>query len=178
MKFIVFAALSLTLATTHTFAQTNAGEQKSDKNLPFTITQVTSLRLPWRIAFLPDGRMLITEKVGGLLLLTQQGEKTPVANVPDVLWKGQGGMLGVYTLAVLRQRPQHLSDLLRAGRRRLESRARPCAIENRTVTQQASKPPGHLARWGARARWAVRRSHRLLARQQISSSSPLATGSA
>ena len=97
MKFIVFAALSLALATTHTFAQTNAGEQKSDKNQPFTITQVTSLRLPWRIAFLPDGRMLITEKVGGLVLLTQQGEKTPVANVPDVLWEGQGGMLGVYT---------------------------------------------------------------------------------
>jgi glucose/arabinose dehydrogenase/cytochrome c551/c552 len=40
--------------------------------------------------------MLITEKVGGLSLVTQQGVKTPVANVPAVLWEGQGGMLGVY----------------------------------------------------------------------------------
>jgi glucose/arabinose dehydrogenase len=40
--------------------------------------------------------MLITEKVGALQLVTQQGEKTPVTNVPAVLWQGQGGMLGVY----------------------------------------------------------------------------------
>ena len=77
-------------------AQVNAGEQKSDPHLPFTVTQIATLSLPWKIAFLPDGRMLITEKVGGLQLVTQQGAKTPVANVPAVLWKGQGGMLGVY----------------------------------------------------------------------------------
>ena len=41
--------------------------------------------------------MLITEKVGPLWLVTQHGEKTPVANVPKVLSQGQGGMLGVYT---------------------------------------------------------------------------------
>jgi glucose/arabinose dehydrogenase/cytochrome c551/c552 len=40
--------------------------------------------------------MLITEKVGGLWLVTQQGAKTPVANIPAVLWQGQGGMLGVF----------------------------------------------------------------------------------
>lgn len=40
--------------------------------------------------------MLITEKVGGLWLVTQQGAKTPVANIPAVLFKGQGGMLGVF----------------------------------------------------------------------------------
>ncbi len=60
------------------------------------MTQVTTLNLPWRIAFLPDGRMLITEKVGPVWVVTQQGEKTPVANVPAVLAKGQGGMLGIY----------------------------------------------------------------------------------
>jgi len=60
------------------------------------MVQVTTLNLPWRIAFLPDGRMLITEKVGALWLITQQGAKTPVANLPASLWKGQGGMLGVF----------------------------------------------------------------------------------
>jgi glucose/arabinose dehydrogenase len=40
--------------------------------------------------------MLITEKVGGLWLVTQQGAKTPVTNIPAVEFKGQNGMLGVY----------------------------------------------------------------------------------
>ena len=96
MKHLAIAGLFLTMASSGASAQVNAGEQKSDTNLPFTVTQVTTLSLPWKIAFLPDGRMLITEKVGGLELVTQQGAKTPVANVPAVLWKGQGGMLGVY----------------------------------------------------------------------------------
>jgi glucose/arabinose dehydrogenase/cytochrome c551/c552 len=96
MKHLAIAGLLLAMGAGSAAAQVNAGEQKSDPNLPFTITQVTTLSLPWRIAFLPDGRMLITEKTGGLELVTQQGEKTPVANVPAVLWEGQGGMLGVY----------------------------------------------------------------------------------
>ncbi len=40
--------------------------------------------------------MLITEKVGPVWLVTQQGAKTPVTNVPAVLAKGQGGMLGIF----------------------------------------------------------------------------------
>lgn len=96
MKHFAIAGLFLAMASSGVSAQVNAGEQTSDPNLPFTVTQITTLSLPWKIAFLPDGRMLITEKIGDLMLVTQQGEKTPVANVPAVLWKGQGGMLGVY----------------------------------------------------------------------------------
>src|SRR5471030_438832 len=40
--------------------------------------------------------MPITEKVGPVWLVTQQGAKTPVENVPAVLYQGQGGMLGVF----------------------------------------------------------------------------------
>ena len=54
------------------------------------------LETPWGMAFLPDGRMLITEKPGPVWLVTQQGAKTPVANVTAVLHQGQGGMLGVF----------------------------------------------------------------------------------
>jgi aldose sugar dehydrogenase len=96
MKHLAMAGLCLAAASSVVWAQVNAGEQKSDTNLPFNVTEITTLKLPWRIAFLPDGRMLITEKVGGLELVTQQGAKTPIANVPEVLWRGQGGMLGVY----------------------------------------------------------------------------------
>jgi len=96
MKQIAIAGLCLAMAASGASAQVNAGEQKSDPSLPFNMEKVTTLSLPWKIAFLPDGRMLITEKIGGLQLVTQQGDKTPVTGIPAVLWHGQGGMLGVY----------------------------------------------------------------------------------
>src|SRR5262245_5384167 len=96
MKTLVNATLLLTLVSVPARAQINAGELKPEASLPFTMTQVATFKLPWRVAFLPDGRMLVTEKVGPVWLVTQQGEKTPVENVPAVLWQGQGGMLGVF----------------------------------------------------------------------------------
>jgi len=96
MKHLAITGLCLAMTLSSAWAQVNAGDQKSEQNLPFTVTEVTTLRLPWRIAFLPDGRMLITEKVGGLALVSQDGAKVAVANVPAVEWKGQAGMLGVY----------------------------------------------------------------------------------
>src|SRR5712672_464444 len=95
MKFAK-AALLFILVPAAAWAQVNAGEQKPEASLPFTMTTVATFKLPWRIAFLPDGRMLITEKVGPVWLVTQQGEKMPVDNVPAVLYQGQGGMLGVF----------------------------------------------------------------------------------
>jgi len=77
-------------------AQINAGEQKSDSSLPFNMTSVATFDLPWRIAFLPDGRMLVTEKVGRLQLVTPQGAKTEVRGVPRSYYQGQNGMLGVF----------------------------------------------------------------------------------
>src|SRR6201986_1355290 len=96
MKHLAIAGLFFVMAASGVSAQVNAGEQQPEPSLPFNMVQVTTLSLPWKIAFLPDGRMLITEKTGGLQLVTQQGEKTSVANAPAVLWRGQGGMLGVY----------------------------------------------------------------------------------
>jgi glucose/arabinose dehydrogenase len=89
-------AVLTALIATGAYAQTNIGTQAPVASLPFTMTQVATFSLPWRIAFLPDGRMLITEKTGSVQLVTQSGEKTPVANVPKVLAQGQGGMLGVF----------------------------------------------------------------------------------
>ena len=97
MKAVMRGALLVAVTSAVANAQVNAGEQKPEASLPFTMTQVATFNLPWRIAFLPDGRMLITEKVGPVWLVTQDGKKTPVANVPRVLAQGQGGMLGMYT---------------------------------------------------------------------------------
>ena len=88
--------LAAGLSVTGAVAQVNAGNQKAADSVPFKMEQVTTLSWPWRIAFLPDSRMLITQKSGGLVLVTATGEKTDVANAPTVLYKGQGGFLGVY----------------------------------------------------------------------------------
>ena len=96
MKTLLKAALLMLVPCT-AHAQVNAGTLKPEPELPFTMTQVATFNRPWRIAFLPDGRMVITEKVGPVWLVTPQGEKTEIANAPKVLYQGQGGMLGVFT---------------------------------------------------------------------------------
>ena len=89
--------LLITLASATVWAQVNVGGQKSEATLPFTLTTVTTFELPWRLAFLPDGRMLVTEKVGPVWLLSPQGQKiAPVGNTPAVYWQGQNGMHGVF----------------------------------------------------------------------------------
>lgn len=59
------------------------------------ITSVaTGLDEPWAVAFLPDGRFLVTER-GGALLLFVDGKRRKLANVPKVWSQGQGGLLDV-----------------------------------------------------------------------------------
>ena len=71
--------------------------RRPEANLPFTMTTTSTFELPWRIAFLPDGRMLVTEKVGPVWLVSAEGEKiSPVGNTPAVYWQGQNGMHGVF----------------------------------------------------------------------------------
>lgn len=89
-------AFVLVLSSTAVHAQVNAGAQKPVSELPFVVTQVATFDRPWRIAFLPDDRMLVTEKSGPVWLVTPRGEKTRVANTPAVLDENQGGMLGVF----------------------------------------------------------------------------------
>ena len=103
MKTFLKTALLLLVAC-EAHAQVNAGTLTPEPELPFTMTQVATFNRPWRIAFLPDGRMLVTEKVGPVWLVTPQGEKTQIANAPAVLYQGQGGMLGVFTS------PKHATD--------------------------------------------------------------------
>ncbi|MEM9012258.1 MAG: PQQ-dependent sugar dehydrogenase [Pseudomonadota bacterium] len=56
---------------------------------------VGDLENPWAVAFLPDGRMLVTERDGRLLLATDAGATTAIAGVPDVYARAQGGLLDV-----------------------------------------------------------------------------------
>ena len=60
-------------------------------------TVVEGVDTPWGLDFLPDGRMLITEKGGALRIADAKGTlaAAPVENVPAVWSKGQGGLLDV-----------------------------------------------------------------------------------
>jgi len=62
-----------------------------------TVTAVTqrvvaTFENPWAMVFLPDGRMLVTEKPGRLQLVTQDGAKAEVSGVPAVASSGQLGL--------------------------------------------------------------------------------------
>lgn len=61
--------------------------------LPFEVDVVAAFDEPWAMAFLPDGRMLVTEKKGNLVLVTEEGQiSRPIGGVPDVDYGGQGGL--------------------------------------------------------------------------------------
>ena len=63
----------------------------SAQNLPFTVTEIADFDIPWAMAFLPDGRMLVTEQRGALKLYTPGGSSVAIRGVPQVSYGGQGG---------------------------------------------------------------------------------------
>jgi glucose/arabinose dehydrogenase len=65
---------------------------EAQSDLPFNVEPITSFDEPWALAFLPDGRMLVTEKKGRVFIVTQSGQKASVRGVPDVDYGGQGGL--------------------------------------------------------------------------------------
>jgi len=75
--------------------QTRVAEQKL--GVAFEVVPITdALKQPWGIAFLPDGRMLVTEKQGRLRIVTQAGQiSEPLTGLPQVDPRNQGGLLGV-----------------------------------------------------------------------------------
>ncbi|WP_066801410.1 PQQ-dependent sugar dehydrogenase [Sphingomonas soli] len=63
---------------------------------PFAVTEVADFDSPWAMTFLPDGRMLVTEKKGQLLLVSADGKSSKtVAGTPQVSSAGQGGLMDV-----------------------------------------------------------------------------------
>ena len=75
--------------------QTDAPERKS--NVAFDVVTVAEgLENPWGLAFLPNGKMLVTERPGRLRVVTADGKLSePVTGLPAVDARGQGGLLDV-----------------------------------------------------------------------------------
>jgi len=60
---------------------------------PFEREVITDFDEPWALAFLPDGRLLVTEKKGNLFIVARDGTRVgPVSGLPDVAYGGQGGL--------------------------------------------------------------------------------------
>ena len=86
-----------TLALALTAAGRAAAQDFTSRQGPIRVVTVASgLEHPWGLAFLPDGRMLVTERPGRLRIVTPDGQlSAPLAGVPEVWARGQGGLLDV-----------------------------------------------------------------------------------
>lgn len=64
---------------------------------PLRVVEVArGLKIPWSLAFLPDGRMLVTERPGRMRIVSADGRLSgPLAGLPKVYAEGQGGLLDV-----------------------------------------------------------------------------------
>lgn len=79
------------------FVQAAEQSIRSDKANFRVVLVSAGLEHPWAVAFLPDGRYLVTERPGRLRLIAADGrlDPRPVAGVPPVAALGQGGLLDV-----------------------------------------------------------------------------------
>ena len=84
-------------------ATAEAAERQAAAGTVSVTKVVGELDVPWALAFLPDGGFLVTERSGRLLHFDSSLRRTGVSGVPDVLDKGQGGLLD---LAVARDFPR------------------------------------------------------------------------
>ena len=82
---------------TSALAQDRSAVINSEKHSFRLVTLLPGLENPWSVAFLPDGRMLVTERAGRLRLVGQDFrlDPKPIAGLPDVVSQGQGGLFDV-----------------------------------------------------------------------------------
>jgi len=80
--------LGMPLLADHAFADEHAGFEVE--------TVAAGLEHPWSLVFLPDGRMLVSERPGRLRIVDRKGVvSAPVKGLPPIFSEGQGGLLGL-----------------------------------------------------------------------------------
>jgi aldose sugar dehydrogenase len=94
-RLLVTTAALAGLASYGAAEQTRAPAQTTKQALKVE-TYAKGLMHPWGLAFLPDGRLLVTERPGRMRLVGTDGRlSAPLGNVPPVWAVGQGGLLDV-----------------------------------------------------------------------------------
>jgi glucose/arabinose dehydrogenase len=85
--------LSFMLALALAACGNDAESQSGGGARPFQVTEVATFDEPWAMTFLPDGRLLVTERPGGLKLMSADGRTiSDVAGAPRIAHSGQGGL--------------------------------------------------------------------------------------
>ncbi len=101
MKVQIFRCLHILLFSitfcAPALAQNRSAVINSEKHAFRIATLLTGLENPWSVAFLPDGRMLVTERVGRLRLvgLDFRLDPVPIEGLPETVAQGQGGLFDV-----------------------------------------------------------------------------------
>ena len=110
------AVLTTTFVTTGTRGESTSFTSSAGQLEVQTIA--SGLVHPWALAFLPDGRMLVTERPGRMRLVTPEGQLSPpLKGVPEVWASGQGGLLDLVIDKGFADQDQSISAT-RAQRRR------------------------------------------------------------
>ena len=93
LSLLCAAALALPAAAAFAHdAQDAPADAAAAKANPFTATEVARFNEPWAMTFLPNGRLLVTEKRGQLKVLTIGGSAQTITGAPAVAYGGQGGL--------------------------------------------------------------------------------------
>lgn len=114
---------------------------------------------PWALAFLPDGRMLVTERPGRMRIVTRGGQLSPpLSGVPRVFTSGQGGLLDVIldrnfaqnrTIYFSYAEPFDGGGRTALARARLEADGKPRLADVRVIYRQEG-PPSSGNHFGSR----------------------------
>ena len=89
--FMLLAAVSL-LCVSCKSSKSPAPQSTDPSVAGFTSAEVARFEEPWAMTFLPDGRLLVTEKAGALKLMAEDGSTGDISGVPEVAYGGQGGL--------------------------------------------------------------------------------------
>ncbi len=106
-KFVIRAVVSAgAIALGATLAWGAPAERVASAPLPAlrAVTVVQGVEMGWALAFLPDGEMLVTERPGRIRRISARGEiGAPIGGVPEVLYRGQGGLLDLVLDSAFRE---------------------------------------------------------------------------
>ena len=94
MRHLSLVALPLILIACS--AENATGQNAAAAEKPFKTSVIADFDSPWAMTFLPDGRALVTEKAGEMILFDpKNGTKIPVAGIPQSDSAGQGALMDV-----------------------------------------------------------------------------------
>lgn len=94
---LLLAVLALTFSAFMRPDTAPTPNNQNNADIPDVSVFAKNLNIPWDLVFLPDGTVLVTERVGNVILLDKNGEKIKTVLENNVQRSGEGGLLGMTT---------------------------------------------------------------------------------